>query len=49
MKDKIKTFIALLAVFLCFGIVGQMDYEDAKRLEKLEAAVESQSKGDCNE
>lgn len=35
MSDKIKLSFALLALLLLMGVVGRMDYEDAKLEEAL--------------
>ncbi len=35
MSRNLKGFLAALAIFAAFGVVGSMDYEDAKAEEAL--------------
>lgn len=41
--EKIKPWAAAMAIAVCYGIAGTMDYEDAVAMEDYRAAIAAQT------
>ncbi len=48
MSEYAKVVLGMLFLLVVLGVVGAMDYEDARREERKLNAVESSPAGDCS-